>query len=225
MKKAADTDGETRPASPIHEQVYQELRGRILFGELAPGQPVTIQGLVEALGVGMTPVREAIRRLTSDGALVFLGNRRVIVPTLTMDDLEQLVFIRKTIETELTRRATRRITPEVLAELNQIDTELDGAIAKGNVVGYLALNYRFHTRIYEHAKAPIMAEQADRLWLRSGPPLRVVCGRFGTQNLPDRHKDILDALERQDEAAAARAMGQDIDQGMEQIAAALDLDT
>ena len=59
---------------PAHEQVYQRLRAQILFGELAPGQAVTIQGLVEALDSGMTPVREAIRRLISDGALVFQGN-------------------------------------------------------------------------------------------------------------------------------------------------------
>ena len=48
---------------PTHEVVYRRLRDMILFGELAPGQPVTIQGLVERLEVGMTPVREALRRL------------------------------------------------------------------------------------------------------------------------------------------------------------------
>ncbi len=48
---------------PDHQRVYRKLRDMILFGELAPGQPVTIQGLVSTLDVGMTPVREAIRRL------------------------------------------------------------------------------------------------------------------------------------------------------------------
>ncbi|MEJ2035532.1 MAG: GntR family transcriptional regulator, partial [Maritimibacter sp.] len=56
---------------PDHERAYRGLREMVLYGELAPGQPVTIQGLVETLGLGMTPVREAIRRLTSQGALVF----------------------------------------------------------------------------------------------------------------------------------------------------------
>ena len=68
-----------------------------------------------------------------------------------------------------------------------------------------------------------MAEQADRLWLRFGPSLRVVCGRFGTQNLPDRHKDLLSALAAGDEEGAAIAVTQDVTQGMEQIAAVLEI--
>jgi DNA-binding GntR family transcriptional regulator len=57
----------------------------------------------------------------------------------------------------------------------------------------------------------------DRLWLRFGPSLRVVCGQFGTRNLPDRHKDVLAALSAKDGAAAADAMEGDVLQGMEQI--------
>ena len=92
-KKSTGEPGAGAVSSPAHEQVYRDLRARILFGEMAPGQPVTIQGLAQALGAGVTPVREAIRRLISDGALVFQGNRRVIVPALTVDDVEQLIFV------------------------------------------------------------------------------------------------------------------------------------
>lgn len=73
---------ETPVKLPDHERAYRALREMVLHGELSPGQPVTIQGLVEALGLGMTPVREAIRRLTSQGALMFKGNRRVEVPQI-----------------------------------------------------------------------------------------------------------------------------------------------
>ena len=69
------------------------------------------------------------------------------------------------------------------------------------------------------------ADLADRLWLQVGPSLRVVCGRFGTQNLPDRHKDLLRALRQGDAGAAATAMTLDIDQGMDQIAAVLEPET
>lgn len=208
-------------ARPAHELVYQNLRERILFGEMAPGQPVTIQGLVASLGAGMTPVREAIRRLTSEGALVFLGNRRIIVPDLTLDHLEELIFIRKTIECELVRRATGHIGEDDLERLKRFDMALDEAISAGDVHGYLVQNYRFHEAIYACADAPILRETANRLWLRFGPSLRVVCGRFGTQNLPDRHKDLLEAFKAEDAELAQRAMAQDIVQGMDQIAAYL----
>ncbi|GLO72134.1 GntR family transcriptional regulator [Phaeobacter inhibens] len=202
---------------PAHETVYQTLRGQILFGDLAPGQAVTIQGLVESLGAGMTPVREAIRRLISDGALVFQGNRRVSVPMLRESDLSELIYARKTIECQLARLATERVSPADIAALEAIDTALDQAISAGDVAGYLVQNYQFHTRLYAHADAPILTDLADRLWLRFGPSLRVVCGRLGTQSFPDRHKDILEALHRKDADLAVLAMERDVVQGMDQV--------
>lgn len=215
---ATPTEREKRPA---HEQVYQTLRSQILFGELVPGQPVTIQGLTDSLGVGMTPVREAIRRLISDGALVFQGNRRVSVPLLSTADIEQMIFARISIESELSRRATANLQVEDIDHLERIDRHLDQTIADGDVSGYLRLNQAFHETLYSHANAPILSDLAERLWLRFGPSLRVVCGRFGTQSLPDRHKDIIAALRKGDADQVAKATAQDIEQGMELMAEAL----
>lgn len=206
---------------PAHEIVYRTLRDRILFGDLAPGEPVTIQGLVQVLGAGMTPVREAIRRLISDGALRFQDNRRVSVPVLTRAHLDEILFLRTTVETRLAWLAAQRMTPQALGQLTEIDEALDRAIAAGDVQGYLRQNYLFHACLYAQSKAPILAGLADDLWLRFGPSLRVVCGRFGTQGLPDRHKEILAALAAGDADAVAEAMRQDVEQGMDQIAEAL----
>ncbi|MFV1494355.1 GntR family transcriptional regulator [Phaeobacter sp. JH20_36] len=218
---AASSGSQPTAKLPAHETVYQTLRGQILFGDLAPGQAVTIQGLVESLGAGMTPVREAIRRLISDGALVFQGNRRVSVPMLRESDLNELIYARKTIECQLARLATTRVSADDITALEAIDTALDQAISAGDVTGYLVQNYRFHTRLYAYADAPILTDLADRLWLRFGPSLRVVCGRLGTQSFPDRHKDILEALHRQDADLAALAMERDVAQGMDQVSQGL----
>ncbi len=200
---------------PAHEQVYHTLKSMIMFGELVPGQPVTIQGLTDSLGVGMTPVREAIRRLISDGALVFQGNRRVSVPLLSSGDVEQVIFARIAIESELSRRSTARMSASDIDQLESIDQQLDQMIADGDVHGYLHLNHRFHETLYAHADAPVLSDLAERLWLRFGPSLRVVCGRFGTQSLPDRHKDIIAGLRAVDAEKVAKATAQDIEQGME----------
>ncbi len=215
---AAGADGEKRPA---HEQVYRTLKSQILFGDLVPGQPVTIQGLTDSLGVGMTPVREAIRRLISDGALIFQGNRRVSVPLLSANDIEQMIFARISIETELSKRSTKNISVTEIDHLEQLDQRLDNMIADGDVGGYLRLNHAFHQSLYSHADAPILVDLAERLWLRFGPSLRIVCGRFGTQSLPDRHKDIIAALRERDTEKAALATAQDIEQGMGMMGDAL----
>lgn len=202
---------------PVHELVYRTLRDQVLFGEFEPGQPVTIQGLTEALDVGMTPVREALRRLTAEGALEFLGNRRIAVPVLNPAAIDELTIARKALEPELAHRAAQRATPEDVARLTQIDQRLDAAIRRGDVRHYLVENHSFHADLNALAQAPILTEMVDRLWLRFGPSLRVVCGQFGTRNLPDRHKDVLAALASNDGAAAADAMMGDVAQGMEQI--------
>lgn len=202
---------------PVHELVYRQLRDQVLFGELEPGQPVTIQGLTEALGVGMTPVREALRRLTAEGALEFLGNRRIAVPVLDAQAVGELTIARRALEPELARRAAQRATPEDVARLTEIDMRLDAAIRRGDVHRYLVENHHFHVDLNGLAQAPILTEMVDRLWLRFGPSLRVVCGQFGTRNLPDRHKDVLAALVTRDGDAAAIAMESDVAQGMDQI--------
>ena len=191
---------------PAHQMVYEKLRVMILFGDLAPGQAVTIQGLTTELGAGMTPVREAIRRLIAEGALTHQGNRRVSVALLTAVCVDELGFMRETLEPELTRRATTRMTDAGLDALRTSDADLNAAITRGDVGAYLTHNYRFHTQIYALAQAPIMAATVDRLWLRFGPSLRVVCGRFGTLNMPDKHMDLLSAFARKDASAAAKAM-------------------
>ena len=104
-----------------------------------------------------------------------------------------------------------------LDHLCQIDAELDQAIKIGDITAYLRRNYRFHKTLYELSKAPILVSIADGLWLRFGPSLRVVCGRVGTLNLTDQHKETLSAMRAGDAEKAARAIREDVIQGMEQV--------
>ncbi len=220
MQKTARKTGSAAAAVsrlPAHETIYRQLRDLVLFGDLAPGQAVTIQGLCDRLGAGMTPVREALRRLIAEGALEFQGNRRVSVPLLDAGHVGELIFARQWLDPHLAERATARANAADLRALTAIDDDLDRAILRGDMRGYLELNYRFHRRIYEIADAPILADVADGLWLRFGPSLRVVCGRVGTQGLPDKHKDLLEAMRARKGEAAAQAIRADVVQGMELV--------
>ncbi|UXX85151.1 GntR family transcriptional regulator [Roseovarius pelagicus] len=218
-------DGTAEMRLPAHEVIYRQLRDMILYGDLAPGQAVTIQGLTAQLGAGMTPVREAIRRLISQGALEFQGNRRVSVPQLNAANMDEIIKARQWFEPHLTLRAAERAGAADLSHLTAIDTALDAAIQRGDLRAYLELNHRFHSRMYDMAASPILAEIAEGLWLRFGPSMRVVCGRIGTQNLPDMHKETLEAIRAGDVAAAAAAIEGDVAQGMEQLRLSLSADS
>ncbi len=202
---------------PSHEIAYSKLRDLILFGQLTPGQSVTIQGLTETLGTGMTPVREAIRKLTAEGALAFQGNRRVCVPCLDLEQLDEIAFARLAIEPKLVGMAAVNLTDQRVADLSVIDEAINAAIQSGDVSRYLEHNHRFHFSLYKTAEAPVLLSIAHSLWLRFGPSLRIVCGRFGTVSLPDRHRQALAAMRNRDIAVLTSAMQQDIQQGIDLV--------
>lgn len=209
---------------PDHEAIYRRIRDMILFGEFAPGEAVTILGLTDAIGAGMTPVRESIRRLTAEGALESMGNRRVCVPHLSTGRLAEIQHARLAIEPHLARLACAHLNAATLVELRDLDGRVDAAIGRGNVEGYLENNYRFHFRLYEAARAPVLTRIALSLWLQIGPALRIVCGLYGTSNLPDKHNEALGALRDGRPEAAAQAIRDDIEQGMELVRQSLRAD-
>ena len=83
----------------------------------------------------MTPVREAIRRLTSDGALKMTENRRVSVPVITYSCIEELEFMRKNLEPELAYRAVFQMNNAVKQRLYAQDDALNSAISQGGYQG------------------------------------------------------------------------------------------
>ncbi len=202
---------------PEHLRVYEQIREMILFGTLVPGQPVTIQGLIDEVGAGMTPVREALRRLTSEGALTALGNRRISVPVLEPAQLEEIAFVRLSIEPRLAFLAAKKADNGLIDRLQVTDSLLNEAISKGDIEGYLLHNYTFHFQLYDHAEAQVLNAIAGSLWLRIGPSMRVVCGRVGTHNLPDQHDKIIEGLRAKDPEHVRQAMVGDLRQGLDQV--------
>lgn len=201
---------------PEHEATYRRLRDMVLFGELEPGQKVTIQGITGALGAGMTPVREAIRRLTAEGALILHENRRVSVPRLSPSQADEIAFARLALEPRLAELAMARLDPAAIDGLEARDHAIDAAIAAGDVHAYLAGNYHFHFALYEAAGAPILTSLSRSLWLRFAPSLRVVITTEGEIG-PDRHKDALAAMRAGDGRALAAAIEADIAQGIGRV--------
>ncbi len=197
---------------PEHLTVYSRLKDMILLGRFAPGQALTIFGLAEEIHAGTTPVREALRRLTAEHALTSLENRRIIVPELSDKDIDDIYFLRLMVEPELARQATKNMTAQTIDRLQDIDTQINDALDHGDVEAYLERNNRFHFAIYETARSQVLFHTARSLWVQIGPSLRIVCGRYGTANMPDKHSELLEALSRRDENAAAQAMRDDLEQ-------------
>ena len=169
----------------------------------------------------MTPVREAIRRLTAEGALLPQGNRRVAVPQLSAEMLEQVAFARLAIEPKLAELAGPRLTLAQIDRLDAIDAAVNRAIEGGKLPDYLAANHAFHFALYEVAEAPVLIDLARSLWLRAGPSLRAVIDRYGRDAAPDLHREALAAMRAGDATALSDAIRRDIQQGIDHVRQAL----
>jgi DNA-binding GntR family transcriptional regulator len=207
----------------VHDQVYAALRDALLTGRIAPGDGMSLRTLAAELGVSPMPVRDAVRRLVAEGALVAnQANKRLSAPTPTPERLEQLALARGWIEPELAARAAERADEDLVKALMELDAQVDAAIVAGDVQGYMSANHAFHFTLYRSARADVLLSMASGLWLQVGPLMRVVFGRLGTMSLSaDHHAEVMEALRRRDPPAARTALAADIAEGISSMRAAV----
>ena len=91
--------------APLHERVYEELRGALISGKFTPGQKLSSRKLAAALGTSDMPVRAAISRLTDEGGLIQLANGTFIVPVLSGNRFREVMELRALLEGRATALA------------------------------------------------------------------------------------------------------------------------
>ncbi len=200
--------------SAAHDMIYRALRSRIMHGELSPGESLTLRGLGNEYGVSMTPAREALRRLTAEGALTLSSSGRVSTPELSNDRIEELAAIRALLETELASRAMPRAHFALIERLQSINTTIAEVIHKQDAVGYIRANLEFHRTLYLRAQAPAMLAMVETVWLQLGPTMRKLYGRLRRTEPPHNHRLMLAALKAGDEPGLRLAVRTDVTQGL-----------
>jgi DNA-binding GntR family transcriptional regulator len=197
------------------ERVYHRIRLDLMAGRYEAGEKLTIAQLTASLGVSMTPVREALRRLAAERALEMNPNRSVAVPKLSLDEVLAVRDIRGQIEGYTARLAARRIDRETLAALSGTGKALEAARARRDAGRIMLLNEQFHFTLYEAAGIRVLTEIIATLWLQSAPTLNLVfrpenIGRFPLAAQNRHNRALLRALRVRDAAAAARAIAAEI---------------
>ena len=200
-----------------NDWVYNSLCQLILSGEFVPGVSFTFRGIANSFGVSTMPVREAAKRLISEGALEISEKRRITVSKMTQSKFDELNVARLYLEPQLSSRAIKHIDSKRLKLLINIDKNLDYAILTGNIEDYIKYNYQFHFGIYEARPSPVLLPLVRTLWLRFSPFYRIVAGRLGTQILKDFHHSAIDAVKAKDSVALEEAILNDISEGMEML--------
>lgn len=200
-----------------HERVYRGLRSRVMHGELKPGQALTLRGVATEFDVSMTPAREAMRRLSAEGALSVSSSGRVSAPELSHERLEELAGLRSLIEVELSSRALPRAHLALIERLQAINNRIAEQIPKHDAVGYIRANLEFHRTLYLRAQAPAMLAVAETVWLQLGPTMRMRYGRLEQKEAPRYHRLIMSALKAGDEPGLRLAVRSDVTQGLKML--------
>ena len=211
----------TRPSeqtTAAHDRVYRALRTRIMHGELAPGQALTLRGIGRDYGVSMTPAREALRRLVAEGALFLSSSGRVSTPELSNERIEELAALRALLEVELASRALPRAHMALIDRLQTINATIGEVVVNRDAVGYIRTNLEFHRTLYLRAQAPAMLAMAETVWLQLGPTMRALYGRLRRTDPPHYHKLIIAALKAGDEPGLRLAVRSDVTQGLRMLA-------
>jgi DNA-binding GntR family transcriptional regulator len=153
----------------------------IVSGELTPGSVLRQEQLSERFGVSRTPVREALRKLAALGLVSFEPNRGVRVRTLSHEDLREAFLVRAELEALVTEVAAQKMTPEILAELDECEKRFarltkevrshdPGGARRSLMADWMRANHAFHDVLYRTANMPYVesvAKAARRTF--SGP--------------------------------------------------------
>lgn len=205
----------------IQERVYQKLREALMQGRFSPGDPVTLRALANALGTSSMPVREALRQLVAEQALVIKPNRSVIVPLLSAERLDEVRRIRVALEGMMAEEAADKISPADVERLQQLHEDMCGVVAAGEIKRYLARNQEFHFTIYAAADMPTTLRIIESLWLQVGPVMNFLLtkearvreagpGEDMAALFEENHLGAVKALRGGDGPAARRAITNDI---------------
>ena len=186
---------------------YQQLLTQIQSGQLKPGDYLREQAIAEALRISRTPVREALRRLESDGLVTSEPRFGMVIRDLSYAEVIELYQVREVLERTAAQMSAHVITEVELQELEVIQTRMEKA--RHDAREMALINHTFHVAILNSAKNRYLwkaLESVQKAMLILGP---------STMEFPERaetaieeHRSLLDALRARDVTLAEKVMGE-----------------
>jgi len=114
-------------SASLAEQAYRALEEQLVTLELAPGELIAEKDLMDMAGIGRTPVREAIQRLSAEGLLQVLPRKGLMVTPVRRSDLVQIMEARRVLERLLVVKASERATDDQRAQLRLLAAQIEAA--------------------------------------------------------------------------------------------------
>lgn len=183
----------------LPDRVCQALRQAILKGVFAPGDRIVQEEIASSLGVSRMPVREALRKLEVEGLVQIEPNRGAIVKRLSLEDIEEIYFLRSALEKMAVEESIKKLQKHDLVELESLVAIMDQV---DDVDYFVKTNIEFHRLLMKYCEKKRLTSFIETLW--NGFPQQtphVLENQMKKSNL--EHREILNAVKEQDVQRAA----------------------
>jgi DNA-binding GntR family transcriptional regulator len=191
----------------IADRAYVAMRDLIVTLELPPGAALREDELMRDLGLGRTPLREAVKRLALEGLVEVRPRAGTYVTHVDAPDIVHIAEVRAELEAQAARLAAKRMTDGHRATAAQLDAELRAIEGTVGIDAYMSLDERVHHFVWEAAGNPYLLDALERLWALSLRIWHLVLARVAA--LPaavHEQRALLDALVAGDARRAGARM-------------------
>jgi DNA-binding GntR family transcriptional regulator len=199
-------------AETLTDRAYTAIEELIVTLQLAPGEAVSEQMLSERLGIGRTPIREALQRLARERLVTILARRGVVVSAIDVAAQLRLLEVRRELERLVARGAARRSTAEERARFAELARQFEKAGRTGDDKTFMRIDREFNELClaavrneFAAGAMGLMNSLSRRFWFHH---YRQAADMPETAKL---HADIARAIAKGDEAAAAAALDRLLD--------------
>ena len=199
-------------AASLAERAYLAIRDKIVALELRPGAVVSEKALTEELGIGRTPVREALRRLAQEQLIEVFPRRGMFVTTLESRDLASIHEVRALLEPLAAQHAAERRSEDEFHALLALDDELSRTTERTTQRELMALDERVHRLVYRCAHNEYLAQTLEEYYVHALRIWHVALDQANTLGSSvHAHRRLLNTIAKGDAPEAARLMRKHVD--------------
>jgi DNA-binding GntR family transcriptional regulator len=192
---------------------YTRIREGILSGEFEPGMVLQQALLAKTIGISTTPLREALRRLKSEGLVELDAHRDARVTQLTAEEARDLLEVRLSLDPLAAALAAERRTRQDISRIRELVKAVKPLLSNPTMYD-LASHRAFHQAVYQASHNDLLIGTLDGLWDKADRYRRLGLEVVRTQEERDQkdreHHELVDAVVRGDGDAAAAVMRQHI---------------
>lgn len=196
------------PRQSLPDAIANDIRERILNGELVEGEVIRQEALADEYDVSRMPIREALKRLDAEGLVQFTTNRGASVTKHSLREIGEIFDLRILLEVDLFRRAIPLMGPKDFAACEAVLDRMEQAYDAEDIGKWGALNFEYHSALYAAAGRGLTHELLQRVNLQSDRYVRMHLSATPERGpIKQEHRDLLNLAQegKIDEACATLA--------------------